>query len=205
MVESTTTDPLGATRRRLVASQAAFFALLALCIVIDHSAQAQRNGISFYGVDHETIGVIAAAYVVISWGMWGMAGAVGAAGAPAGLAQAVKAVALFPYVILVTPYTAGTLMNWTHMTAGVIMALIQMAIALGLLSRDRGAAPGLAFAVQLAGGILAALSLQNWHFGYLLQGEVTFQIGFAAVALQWLRALAPLAEARAQSPERTIE
>ena len=43
--------------------------------------------------------------------------------------------------------------------------------------------------VQLAGGLLCAASLPDWHFAYLLPGEIIFQIGFAGSLLVGIRAL----------------
>jgi hypothetical protein len=43
--------------------------------------------------------------------------------------------------------------------------------------------------IQLAGGIVGALSLPDWRFQYLLYGEMLFEFGFGLCLLQWTRFL----------------
>jgi hypothetical protein len=44
-------------------------------------------------------------------------------------------------------------------------------------------------AVQLAGGIIGALSLPDWRFQYLMYGELIFELGFCVCLFQWTRFL----------------
>jgi hypothetical protein len=80
-------------------------------------------------------------------------------------------------------------MNWSHMTTGVTIALTQLAITVLLLAKRRTARSVLGFAVQLGGGILAAASLPDWHFTYLLQGETIYYVGFGWCLIEWTYAL----------------
>ncbi len=189
--------------RSLVLTQVAFFVLLAWCVGIDHSRTVQVDGISFYGVDHRTVLQLGLAFVVASWGLWRAASHFVALGAPALMGLGVRAVALSLFVVFATPFDQGTLLNWTHMTAGVAMALVQGAITVALLARTRRPAAVVAFVIQLAGGLVAFASLPNWDFPYLLQGEIAYQVGFAIALVVWmLEVTVPLA---LQAPARTME
>ena len=174
----------------LAATQAIFFTLLAECVAIDHSEVAQADGVSFYGVYHRTIVLLALAFVVAAWGLWKAAANYATLGAPAFTVYGVRAVALGLFVVIATPFNQGTFLNWTHMTAGVAMALVQGAITIALVRRFPQPASWSAFWVQLGGGLLAAFSLPDWHFPYMLMGEVIYQVGFAAALLTWMVVLA---------------
>lgn len=175
----------------LAATQAIFFMLLAWCVAIDHSTTAQTDGVSFYGVYHRTIVILALAFVVAAGGLWRAAGHYASLGAPALTVYGVRVVALGLFVVIATPFNQGTFLNWTHMTAGVAMALVQAGITIALVRRASQPASWSAFAVQLFGGLLAAFSLPDWHFPYMLVGEVIYQVGFAVSLLTWMVVLLP--------------
>lgn len=63
--------------------------------------------------------------------------------------------------------------------------MIQLAIAVMLLAKRRGFRPVAGFALQLVGGVIAAASLPDWHFAFLLQGETIFEIGFGLCLIEW--------------------
>ena len=182
----------GARRSRwlLALTQLFFFLSLALCVAIDHSTTAATDGISFYGVYHRTILILFAGFTVGAFGLWRVSAYYAQAGAPAAMVGGTRAVALGLFVVLATPYNQGTLLDWTHMTVGVTMALVQLAIAAALVARWRTPRASFAFAVQLGGGLLAAASLPSWHFPYLLLGETLYEVGFAIILFEWIRVLA---------------
>jgi hypothetical protein len=179
---SHTAQPL----RSLALTQVIFFVLIAWCVMIDHSHTAQLDGISFYGVFHRTLVQLGLAFVVASWGLWRAAGHLVALGAPALVAFGVRVVALSLYVVIATPFNQGPLLNWTHMSVGVAMALVQGAITVWLLARTRRALAVVAFVVQLTGGLVAFASLPDWNFPYLLEGEIVYQVGFALALVVWM-------------------
>jgi hypothetical protein len=196
---SPTAHPL----RSLVLTQVVFFALLTWCVAIDHSRTAQVDGISFYGVFHRTLIQLALAFVVASWGLWRAAGHYAEFGAPLLMAFGVRVVALSLFVVIATPFNQGTLLNWTHMTAGVAMALVQGAITVALLRRSSRPIALSAFVVQLAGGLAAFASLPDWDFPFLLEGEIVYQIGFSLALVLWM--LEVTKPEVVQSSARTIE
>jgi hypothetical protein len=187
----------------LAVTQVIFFTLLAWCVAIDHSETAQVDGVSFYGVYHRTIVLLGLAFLVGAWGLWRAAGHYASLGAPALAVYGVRVVALGLFVVIATPFNQGTFLNWTHMTAGVAMALVQGGITIALVRRSSRLASWSAFCVQLFGGLLAALSLPDWHFPYMLVGEVFYQVGFAVALLTWMVVLIAPSPLRIQAA--TIE
>src|ERR1700689_5482828 len=58
------------TRHVLLVTQSLFFFALAWCLILNHSATAENDGISFYGVYHETIALLIGGYAVAFVGLW---------------------------------------------------------------------------------------------------------------------------------------
>lgn len=89
---------------------------------------------------------------------------------------------------MASPYDRGAFLDWTHLITGVGGAVFQLAQQLVRESRSPRTVLGLA--VLFVGGIVAAASLPDWHFEYLLQREIVFQLGFAWSLIEWTCALA---------------
>jgi hypothetical protein len=193
---STIDDSTGAvfvqtqTRHVLLVTQSLFFFALAWCLVLNHSATAEIDGISFYGVYHETLPLLIGGYAAAFVGLWVTSTHFKMAGVPALTWVGLRAIAVLLFVLLATPYNRGALLNWTHMIAGIVGAILQLEVALQLVRESRSLRTVLGLAVLLVGGVLAAASLPDWHFEYLLQGEIVFQIGFAWCLIEWTYALA---------------
>ncbi len=112
------------------------------------------------------------------------------AGVPTLTWSGLRIIAVLLFVLLATPYNRGTFLNWTHMLAGILGAICQLEVALQLVRESRSLRTVLGLAVLLVGGVVAAASLPDWHFEYLLQGEIVFQLGFAWCLIEWTYALA---------------
>lgn len=178
------------TRHVLLVTQVAFFTSLAWCYLIFHAPVVQLDGISFYGVYHRTLPIIFLGYLVAAIGLWRTGDYLRSAGAGAIVWSGLRVVAVSLMVLLATPFNHGALLNWAHMTTGVIGALVQLAITSRLLSTRRTLRTLGGFAVQLAGGLISAASLPDWHFTYLFSGEVLYQLGFAWCLIEWTSTLA---------------
>jgi hypothetical protein len=178
------------TRHVLLVSQSLFFLALAWCLILNHSATAENDGISFYGVYHETVALLIGGYAVAFVGLWITSTHFKAAGVPKLTWVGLRTIAILLLVLLVTPYNRGAFLNWTHMIAGVLGAVCQLEIALQLVRESRSLRTVLGLIVLLLGGVIAAASLPDWHFEYLLQGEIVFQVGFAWCLIEWTYALA---------------
>jgi hypothetical protein len=184
------------TRQLLAITQSLFFLSLAVCLLIYHGHNAQTDGISFYGVYGPTMPILVAGYTVAGVGLWRTAGYFRAAGVAKSTWICLRAVSVGLFVLFVTPYNQGTFMNWTHMTAGVTGALLQLAVSVQLLGELKSRRAVMGFFVQLVGGALAAASLPNWRFEALLLGQIIYQIGFGWCLIEWTYALGAREAAR---------
>jgi hypothetical protein len=101
-----------------------------------------------------------------------------------------RAIAILLFILLATPYNRGAFLNWTHIIAGVLGAPFPLEVALQLVREGRSFRTVIGLVVLLIGGLIAATSSSDWHFEYLLQGEIVFQVGFAWCLIEWTYALA---------------
>lgn len=175
------------TRQFLLATQLFFFATLLLCLLIAHGEVVENDGISYFGVYHRTIEILTLGFVVAAYGLWRTSAFFQRVDGPTLLVVGLRVIAISLLVLLITPFNKGTFLNWSHMITGVTMALVELAIALLFLVSYRGATSIAAFGVALGGGLIAAASLPNWGFPYLLQGEIIFEIGFSWCLLELIR------------------
>ncbi len=175
--------------RVLLVTQVVFFSCVGLCLLINHGEMAENDGISFYGVYHSTVEILVVGYVVAALGLWRIAHYFKLVGLPSFTVLALRLVGVGLFALLLTPYNKGAFFNWSHMIVGITGALLQLEIALQLLRRRPSSRGISALSVQLVGGLICAASLPDWHFAYLLPGEIIFQIGFAGSLLSGLRGL----------------
>ena len=188
-------------RRVLVLTQSVFFGTLAVCLVIRHGVVTRIDGISYYGVYAPTVPLIVVGYLTAAVGLWRAGGLLVAAGLVPALRPALRVVAAGLVVLLVTPFDRGTFLNWAHMCAGVVMALVQLGIAYTTMTRWASPTSVVAFSALLAGGVIAAVSLPSlWTFPYLLDGQVLFEVGFGWSLFETVRwaASRPLAPSLAR-------
>lgn len=182
---------LDRARRLLIASQAVFFLCVSACVVIAHGPAAQANGISYFGVHAPTLPLIIVGYGVASVGFWRASGLLLGI-EDAGVTIAVlRVVAVGLPLELLTPFNHGAFFNWAHMGIGVVIGASQMAASADLARREHRRRVTLAALVQLAGGIVCALALPDWHLNHMLQGEIVFEVGYAWCLVQWVHNRVP--------------
>lgn len=181
-------------RRFLLGTQLFFFATLLLCLLIVHSEVVENDGISYFGVDYRTIEILTLGFVVAAYGLWRTSAYFQRADAPVLVVVGLRVIAISLFVLLITPFDQGAFLNWAHMITGVTMALVELAIATLLLVSYRGATSIAAFSVALGGGLIAAASLPNWGFPYLLQGEIIYEVGFCWCLIELTRAFEVVGE-----------
>jgi hypothetical protein len=172
-------------RQFLVVTQSLFFFCLVICLLINHGEVAQNDGISFYGVYGPTILILIAGFSVAALGLWRTATYLSRSGAPTFSVLGLRVVAVGLFVLLATPYNQGTFFNWAHMCTGVTISLIQLAVAGLLVARRPSARAVGGFVLLMIGGVIAAASLPDWHFIFLLQGETMLEVGFAMSLVEW--------------------
>jgi hypothetical protein len=177
------------TRHFLLISQSLFFIALTWCLVLNHSPAAENGGISFYGVHRETVFLLIGGYAAAFVGLWRTSIHFKVAGVPTFTWAALRAVAILLLILLAAPYNKGPFLNWIHMIAGVFGSLLQLEVAVQLVQQSRSFRTLIGLALLLLGGFIAAASLPDWHFRYLLQGEIIFQVGFAWCLIEWTYAL----------------
>ncbi|MGC8498440.1 MAG: hypothetical protein ACP5OV_02940 [Acidimicrobiales bacterium] len=178
----------------MIATQGVFFAALAVCVLFNSSFSAQNDGISFYGVYGPTIALVVVGYASAAVGLWRVGEWFARHGGPAVLFLGARVVAVGLMLLLVTPYDQGAFLNWSHMTVGVVVALVQLASTLALLRRGAARRRVLLFSLQLAGGIVAAASLPDWHFPMLLEGESVYALAYALSLYAWVDIVVPLGQ-----------
>ncbi len=177
---------LDVARRSVLLSQGVFFLPLAVCVAVVHTHAANLDGISYYGVHLTTLPIISVAYLGAAYFLWRAGTTLLDGTRPREFAWGLRLVAVSLPALLATPYSAGPWWNWSHMVIGVLSALIEFGLAIDLVIRDARGVSAVAGLVQLIGGLVAAASLPNWNFPYLLWGEIAFELGFAAVMMRWL-------------------
>ena len=178
----------------MAVTQAIFFVAITWCVVIYDGPTAQNDGISFYGVYAPTIAILIGGYGAAAVGLWWMSVRLRLEEGLARTGLGLRLIAIGLGLLLVTPFDRGPVWNWTHMTFGVTIALIQLAVSVRLLREYQSWGAVVGFSVQLLGGVLAALSLPDWRFEFLLLGQIVYQIGFAWCMFQWTHLLGARAE-----------
>lgn len=176
-------------RQQLLATQLFFFAVIFVCLLIKHTATTENDGISFFAVYHVTIPLIVPGFCVGAYGMWRTSNHFAETDAPRLAVDGLRFIAIGLVLLLVTPFNRGAFLNWTHMTIGVLVAVAEAAICVLLLTQHRSSRSLGAFALSLGGGLIAAASLPDWRFQYLLVGEIVYELGFSWCLIEWVYAL----------------
>jgi hypothetical protein len=87
--------------------------------------------------------------------------------------------ALVP-ILLATPYTVGTVVNWTHMIVGSVLFVLQILVAAWLWwARARTPLVLALLTAQIGGGLIAFTSLLDLDAA-MLYGQLLFQVAFTA-------------------------
>lgn len=90
--------------------------------------------------------------------------------------------------IVATPYSAGPVFDWIHTSLGSVLFALELLVS-GYLAfghyRDKLNVS--LWLIELAGGIISALYLAPSH-GYLLQGQLLFQLAFGLLIARILAA-----------------
>ena len=172
-------DTLGQhVRRLLLATQLAFFVSLIVCWMIAGGQRASTNVISYYGVYAPTVPIISLGYLLASVGLWRTARYFRFLDQARVVVWGLRYIAIGLIALLLVPYNINGYFNVGHTLLGVTGAVTQVVIAIILLRPLHSWRGWLAFTVQIGGGLIAFAALPDWKFGYLLQGETIFQIGF---------------------------
>jgi hypothetical protein len=179
----------------LVLGQACLLAGLLVCVVLRPDGLGANDGISYYGIFRQTIVPYAIAII----------------GSALLTRRALRVVApLFPspvYVrglagglaamsvgVVLTPYSLDTLFDWVHTMFGTAVFALQLLLA-GQVHRWSGGDGWMTFLLvtQFLSGVVAAVFVLPEH-GFLIQGQVVFQLAFSVLLIRAARLLVPMPE-----------
>ncbi len=178
-------DTLGQhVRRLLLLTQLVFFTSLIVCWVVAGGARASANGISYYGVYLPTLPIITVGYLAASVGLWRTATYFTYLEQAQFVVFGLRYIALGLIGLLLVPYNINGYWSAGHTILGVTGAVMQVAMTIVLLRPLHSWRGWIAFVTQISGGLVAFAALPDWKFGYLLQGETIFQIGFGWCLLE---------------------
>jgi hypothetical protein len=177
-------------RKRLLLATFSFTAGIGAALVILHNSNVEIYGVSEFGVHLSTAPFLALGLFSAAYNTWKLADQVNPNIGTPNLGVLLKFVSLSMVLIVLTPFTIDTFFNWTHMIVGALLFLDQLYISLTLLHYESDNYKLTLLAVELIGGILAALSLPNHMLTYMFQGEIIFQAGFLALIFRGTHILA---------------
>jgi hypothetical protein len=94
-------------RHLLLVTQLLFFFAPTWSLIINHSQTAENDGISFYGVYHESVPLLFGGYTVAYVGLWRTSTLFKVARVPSITWVGLRAIAILLFVFLVTPFNQG--------------------------------------------------------------------------------------------------
>jgi hypothetical protein len=172
--------PASEAVRNLVTAGAVMAAGVLVCVVRAPKPLETTDGLSWFGVTRATVVEYALTMLVTAALLVRAAGPLAAVPGLRPLRLGLLACAALLPVMLATPYTLGTVLNWTHMIVGSVLFVLQILVAGWLWwARARTRAVFALLAVQVVGGIVCFTSLVDLDAA-MLQGQLVFQVAFTA-------------------------
>ena len=175
--------------RWIVAGQALFLVMMAVCGAIEPSRTALERGLSFYGNDPRTVGPYSAGFALAIG-----ATAIGLRRDRSGgrrLRWAVGALVALMVPIPLTPYQADVILDYLHVASAAVLFVVGLAVGGWLaLCRLRRLSARALFGLQALAG-LAILGGQTGFHGYMIPSEVAFQLVMVALVVLALRRTVP--------------
>lgn len=173
--------------RYLIFGELGFLALIAVCIVIRPWGLSANQGISYYGNHADTLIPYVLALSTSSYFTFKAAGAL-----PSNhkwfrsLRLPLNLFAAGFIGIVATPYSLNTYFSWAHEIIGALLFGAQLILTLSLTAEE-GYPPSMValLIIQILGVVIGGLSLQFQH-GYLLQGQLVFQLAFGLILIRYI-------------------
>lgn len=172
-------------RHYLIRSQLLIYATWLICILLVPASLNANSGLSYFGVHKLTIvpfsfGMLASAYFILKSlhfqpneqvkSRW--------------FNYALRAIALCMVGIIITPYSFGGWFDLAHRTFGISLFSLQLLLALWLVMFNKRSWMNYGLlGLQIAGGLVSLVYLNPTH-GYLIQGQLLFQMAFSAILLR---------------------
>lgn len=93
--------------------------------------------------------------------------------------------------MVLTPYSVNVVFDWAHTILGAAVFILQLVLGAHLLDWTGGDAWIAGFLLtQLASGVFCAIFVLPKH-GFLIQGQLAFQLAFGALLIRTARLLLP--------------
>ncbi|MFA5004426.1 MAG: hypothetical protein WC498_04090 [Candidatus Saccharimonadales bacterium] len=157
---------------------------LALCAIIRPEGLTTNNGISYYGIFHQTVvpymlGLLGAAYFCSR----------AADKLPSPLNTALRISALLIVGIVVTPYAVASWVDYLHTAFGSALFSLQLVLSGWVVWKLKLPWWGIVlFAIEFGAGVLSA-SYLNPTSGFLIQSQAIFQFAFGTLLVLGLQKL----------------
>jgi hypothetical protein len=169
----------------LLRGQACLFGGVLTCVVIKPRGLGANNGICYYGVHWQTlipyaVALLGSAYFIRK----ALVAAAGAFPDPVYMRRMAAGLAVTTSGLVVTPYSLGRLFDMTHTILGAVLFVLQLILAARLLRWVSGGFLSLFLVLlQLTGGVIAAIYVLPKQ-GFLIQGQLLFQLAFGALLVR---------------------
>lgn len=168
----------------LVKGQLCLFGGMALCVVVRPEGLYANHGISYFGVQWETVSLYAIGLVgVATFTRRALRSAAFALPTPGRVRQIADGFALLVYGVILTPYPVSPVLSWLHRGFGSALFVLQLALAGRLVVWTRDSLAAAFLLIQLIGGILATGYVLRDE-GYLVEAQLLFQLGFGVVVVR---------------------
>lgn len=176
----------------IVLGQICLFGGLLVCVVMRPHGLVANDGISYYGIFRHTVGPYALALMGMAfWTRRALHLAAPLSPAPAYLRGMATWMAAMSVGVVLTPYSLNIVFDWAHTLLGAAVFVLQLVLGLRMLSWSGGDAWMTAFLVaQFCSGVFAAVFVLPKQ-GFLIQGQLAFQLAFGALLLRTARLLVP--------------
>lgn len=169
----------------LTYSQIAIYAAFLICIALEPTSLGANSGLSYFGVHRSTIvpfgfGMLLGSYFIMRASHY----LTTMTTAARWLNLALRGIALLIVGIVITPYSLGGWFDVAHRSFGITLFSLQLLVSLWMIIINRRAwliNYGL-LALQMIGGLISLVYLNPTH-GYLIQGQLLFQMAFSAILM----------------------
>jgi hypothetical protein len=166
--------------RLLLKAQLAFWGCVAVCFLLTGGGLSHNHGFSIYGGRVSTIVPWAIGFVIASFYILRAAALLDTTDRVLG--QGLRITVVLLLAVLFTPDTVDRLFYVAHIVASVLLFLFEAILGLWIAHRSEQRAVLQLYVVQIAGGIVAALSQAQW-IGLLSPGILVFQVAFGALLI----------------------
>jgi hypothetical protein len=196
-------SPAAESVRSLLTAGAVMAAGVLVCMLRAPKPLVAGDGLSWFGVTRATV-VEYTLTVVITAGLL-LRAAAPLNGVPElrPLRLGLKGCAALLPLLVATPYTVDSVLNWTHMTIGSVLFVLQILVAAWLWwARARTASVLVLLAIQVLGGLACFTSLVDLDDA-MLYGQLVFQVAFTACVAVAVATVAGSAQGVSGSSSRT--